>query len=134
MFAHHQPVEAVTMANSGSIFVSAGGNYIKVWDIMSGKCMAEVSNHQKTITCEWWNVQLFFSFASLLLTLLVSLGPPTIAALCFDAEGGRLLSAGLDRMVKVYDVSSWAVVHTLKYPMPLLSVGLSVGVVGGWSK
>ena len=42
------------MAGAGSTFVSAGGNYLKCWDMVAAKALTTVSNHQKTITgaCE----------------------------------------------------------------------------------
>ena len=51
--------------------VSAGGNHLKVWDVLTGRALAVVSNHQKTIT-----------------------------GLCIDGTRTRLLSCGLDRMIK----------------------------------
>lgn len=38
------------MAGAGSTFVSAGGNYLKCWDMVAAKVLTTVSNHQKTIT------------------------------------------------------------------------------------
>lgn len=56
-----------------------------------------MSNHQKTVTC-----------------------------LAFDSTASRLLSGGLDQMVKVYDVNTYKVVHTMRYPAPVLSLAVSV--------
>ncbi|KAJ3484560.1 hypothetical protein NLI96_g5563 [Meripilus lineatus] len=36
-----------------------------------------------------------------------------------------LLTGGLDQMVKVYDVSTYKVVHTMRYPAPILCLALS---------
>jgi len=36
------------------------------------------------------------------------------------------MTGGLDAMVKVYDVEDWKVVHTMRYPAPLLSLAVSV--------
>jgi U3 small nucleolar RNA-associated protein 15 len=49
-FDHGKPVEALAMAGAGSTFVSAGGNYLKCWDMVAAKVLTTVSNHQKTIT------------------------------------------------------------------------------------
>lgn len=96
---HGDPVESVLCFPSGSLVVSAGGNTIKVWDILAGnKVLAAFSNHQKTIT-----------------------------SLCFDSEHKRLLSASLDRQIKVYDVTNWKVVHSIKESAPILSMGLAPG-------
>jgi U3 small nucleolar RNA-associated protein 15 len=48
---HGEPVMAVVAAASGSLVYSAGGNYIRVWDILSGgKCVAVLNNHSQEIT------------------------------------------------------------------------------------
>ncbi len=66
---HGAPVEAVVMFPSGGTCVSAGGNYVKVWDLLSGgRLLLAFSNHQKTIT-----------------------------SLCFDGSAQRLLTGGLDK-------------------------------------
>jgi U3 small nucleolar RNA-associated protein 15 len=46
--------------------------------------------------------------------------------LTFDGQANRLLSGGLDQMVKVYDIANYKVVHTMRYPAPLLSLAISV--------
>jgi U3 small nucleolar RNA-associated protein 15 len=94
---HGCPVESVLMLPGGNMLLSAGGNTIKVWDILSGgKLMNEVSNHQKTIT-----------------------------SLILDGTGTRLISAGLDGHVKIYDICTFLVTHGLKYNTPILSVAIS---------
>jgi len=70
---------------------------LKVWDILSGRLLRTLSNHQKTIT-----------------------------NICFDNSYSRILTASLDHHVKIYDVQDYKVVHSVKYPGPLLCVGLSV--------
>lgn len=93
---HGVPVESVVMFPTGGIFISAGGTSIKVWDPVAGKLLTEVSQHHKTITC-----------------------------LCFASDGRRLMSGALDRHIKIYDVTSYEVVHTLNYPSPILSVAVA---------
>ncbi|XP_065834126.1 U3 small nucleolar RNA-associated protein 15 homolog [Oscarella lobularis] len=108
---HGAPVDAVLMFPSGTACISAGGNVIKVWDVVQGgRRIAAASNHQKAITC-----------------------------LAFDTSAGRLLSGSVDRQVKVHDVSSYKVVASLSYPSSILSLGLSpledclaVGMTGGY--
>lgn len=95
---HGIPVESVLMFPSGGLFLSAGGTSLKVWDPIAGRLLSEVSEHHKTITC-----------------------------LCFASDGRRLMSGSLDRHVKIYDVTSYKVVHTLNYPSPILSVSASPG-------
>ncbi|KAI9010407.1 WD40-repeat-containing domain protein [Phycomyces nitens] len=94
---HGAPVESVLMYPGGGAIVSAGGPTLKVWDLLSGgRCMHEVSNHQKTIT-----------------------------SMCFDGSASRLITGSLDQHVKVYNVQDYKVVHSVKYPAPVLSVALS---------
>lgn len=91
------PVEQVLMFPSGTVAVSAAGPILRVWDIVAGgRCIRALSNHQKTIT-----------------------------TLSFNADASRLLTGSLDHLVKVYDTSSYKVVHTMRYPAPLLSLAIS---------
>ena len=108
---HGAPVESVLMFPRGNTFVSAGGNSIKVWDVLGSKSrpMYSFSSHQKTVT-----------------------------SLAFDSEHTRLISGSLDHQVKIYDVKDYKVVHSIKYSGPVLSVALSpqsthlaVGMVTG---
>jgi len=91
------PVEDILAFPTGGVAVSVGGPILRVWDLNMGKCVRALSNHQKTITCA-----------------------------TFDGTKGRVLTGGLDAMVKVYDVEDWKVVHTMRYPAPLLSLAVSV--------
>ncbi|CAE6492040.1 unnamed protein product [Rhizoctonia solani] len=91
------PVEDVLMFPSGSLAVAATGNILRVWDLVAGgRCIRALSNHQKSIT-----------------------------SLAFDGTASRLLTGGLDQLVKVYDVATYRVVHTMRYPAPVLSVAVS---------
>lgn len=95
------PVEDVLMFPSGSAALSASGPILRVWDLVAGgRCVRAMSNHQKTVT-----------------------------VLAFDGRASRLLTGGLDQMVKVYDVSTYKVVHTMKYPAPVLSLAISVSAL-----
>ncbi|XP_059179356.1 U3 small nucleolar RNA-associated protein 15 homolog [Physella acuta] len=94
---HGSPVESVLMFPNGGIFFSAGGNVVKIWDALAGgKLMATLNNHHKTVT-----------------------------SLCFCSKYERFMSASLDKHVKVYDVASYQVVHTLTYSGPILSHAVS---------
>ncbi|KAF7721902.1 snoRNA-binding rRNA-processing protein [Apophysomyces ossiformis] len=94
---HGAPVESVLMFPGGGAVVSAGGPTLKVWDLLAGgRCMHAISNHQKTIT-----------------------------SLCFDGSASRLVTGSLDHHVKIYNVQDYKVVHSVKYPAPVLSVALS---------
>jgi len=92
------PVEQVLMFPSGTVVLSSAGPILRVWDLVAGgKCMRAMSNHQKTVT-----------------------------SLAFNSNASRLLTGSLDHMVKVYDVGTYKVVHTMRYPAPILSLATSV--------
>ncbi|TPX33252.1 hypothetical protein SmJEL517_g03845 [Synchytrium microbalum] len=94
---HGYPVECVLPFKNGGLVASAGGDKIKIWDIMSGgRPVQTISNSQKAVTC-----------------------------LTFDGTSTRLLSGSLDHHVKVYNLQDYKVVHSIKYPAPILSIGLS---------
>ncbi|KAJ3554105.1 hypothetical protein NM688_g3282 [Phlebia brevispora] len=91
------PVEQVLMFPSGTVALSSAGPILRVWDLIAGgRCLRALSNHQKTIT-----------------------------AMAFNSDASRLLTGGLDHMVKVYDVSTYKVVHTMRYPSPILCLAVS---------
>ena len=95
------PVEQVLMFPSGTVVLSSAGPILRVWDLVAGgKCMRAMSNHQKTVT-----------------------------SLAFNGNASRLLTGSLDHMVKVYDVGTYKVVHTMRYPAPVLSLAVSVSFI-----
>jgi hypothetical protein len=48
---------------------------------------------------------------------------------CLDTSGTKLLSASLDRHVKVFDTTdSYRVLHSMKYPEAVLAMALSVSL------
>jgi U3 small nucleolar RNA-associated protein 15 len=65
--------------------------------LAGGRLLARVSQHHKTITC-----------------------------LHLASDGKRLVTGGLDRHAKIYDVQTYQVVHTLDFPSPVLSIGITV--------
>lgn len=107
---HGSPVESVLFLPSGGIFISAGGTEIKAWDIFNGgKLLASISQHHKTVT-----------------------------TLRLATNNSRLLSASLDRHVKIYDISTFRVVHSIDFPNAVLSMAISdhddilaVGMIDG---
>jgi U3 small nucleolar RNA-associated protein 15 len=107
---HGHPIEASLITASGSIAITAGGNEVKLWDILSGgKLLHTFNNHQKNIT-----------------------------SICFDGHQSRLLSSGLDGHVKIYSLNTLSVIHGLKFDAPLMNVGINaqnkkliVGFVSG---
>ncbi|KAH8420000.1 hypothetical protein KR009_004787 [Drosophila setifemur] len=93
------PVESMLFLPNGSIFVTAGGNEVRVWDMISGcRLLTSMAQHHKTVTC-----------------------------LRLGSDGRRLFSGGLDRHVKIYDVSTYKTVHTLTYPNAVVSLGVAGG-------
>ncbi|XP_018332201.1 U3 small nucleolar RNA-associated protein 15 homolog [Agrilus planipennis] len=108
--SHGSPVEALLFVPTGGAFLSAGGTDIKIWDpLMGGKLRGSISQHHKTITC-----------------------------LRMATDNKRLLSGSLDRHVKVYDINTYEVVHTMDYSNAILSLDISknddtltVGLVDG---
>lgn len=107
---HGSPVESTIFLPTGGLFLSCGGTEIKVWDAFAGgKLLANISQHHKTITC-----------------------------LHLASNNRRLLSGSLDRHVKIYDLTTFKVVHSLDYPNAILSLAipendetLVVGMVDG---
>ncbi|OAV99121.1 hypothetical protein PTTG_02346 [Puccinia triticina 1-1 BBBD Race 1] len=110
---HDHPIEKILIHPTSTLAISAGGPVANVWDILGGggnkQSLVSLSNHQKTITSLCW-----------------ARGP------CGDVDEGsqstrRLLSGGLDGLVKVYDIStgSYKVRHTIKYSSPILSMAVS---------
>ncbi|CAM9242267.1 unnamed protein product [Pylaiella littoralis] len=96
---HGAPVEACLFLPGGGLCVSAGGNDVKVWDLLGGgggRLLHTLANHQKTVTC-----------------------------LALDGTGSRLLTGGLDRHVKIYNLENFKVVHMLKYQAPVLALALA---------
>ncbi|KAJ3020066.1 snoRNA-binding rRNA-processing protein [Thoreauomyces humboldtii] len=94
---HGNPVESLLMFPGSGLVASAGGNQVKVWDILGGgRHLQTMANHQKTITC-----------------------------MTFDGTGSRIVTGSLDHQVKIYSVRDYKVVHSIKYPAPVSSVGVS---------
>lgn len=93
---HAAPVEALAAFPGGTQVASVGGTTLRVWDALQGAPVATTDNHQKTVT-----------------------------GVVVDAERARVLTCGLDAHVKVYNTQDWHVLHTLKYPAPLLCLALS---------
>uniref|UniRef100_U5ESK1 U3 small nucleolar RNA-associated protein 15 homolog n=1 Tax=Corethrella appendiculata TaxID=1370023 RepID=U5ESK1_9DIPT len=93
---HGHPIESIVCLPNGGAFISAGGKSINIWDSFSGgKLMAQISQHHKTVTC---------------LELV---------------NGNRLISGSLDRHVKVYDIPTREIVHSIECSNSILSVGMS---------
>lgn len=103
---HGKPVEDVVFLPSGGLIATAGGNVVKIWDIIGGgKCVCTMESHNKTVT-----------------------------SLCVGKVGSnsgeesdqyRLLSVSLDGYMKVFDYSKQKITFSMRFLQPLLSVGMS---------
>ncbi|KAG9272989.1 U3 small nucleolar RNA-associated protein 15 homolog [Astyanax mexicanus] len=93
---HGHPVESVLLYPSEALLVSAGGRYVKVWDLLKGgQQLVSLKNHHKTVTCA-----------------------------CLSTTDNKLLTGSLDRHVKVYN-SSYKVVHNFDYATSILSLAVA---------
>lgn len=86
-------VETVLPMPSGGSVLAAADNKIAVLDVIAGKPLHMIKNHQKTVT-----------------------------SLSLASNGGRLVSGGLDGHMKVFETTGWNVVAGSKYPSPILSL------------
>lgn len=94
---HKSPLESLVFLPSGGIFISAGGNDIKVWDATAGgRQIATIAQHTKTVTC-----------------------------LKVSADGRHLISGSLDRQVKLFNTTNYQMSHKIDYTNSILSVGIS---------
>ena len=94
-FKHDAPIESVLPMPSGTTILAAADNQISVLDIVAGRPLRVLQNHQKTIT-----------------------------SLCLASNDTRLVSGGLDGHVKIFETASWNVVAGSKYPSPILSLSV----------
>jgi len=103
---HGAPVEDVVILPGDSLVVSAGGNYVKIWDIAGGgRELASLSPHHKTVTC-----------------------------LCIADSGGTVVSGSLDRSAKRINMQNFQVSGSMSFPSSLLSVAVDADskfLVGG---
>ena len=96
-FSLSNPIEYCMFSSSGTIVYTASGNEVKMWDLIGGgRLLHTFSNHQKNIT-----------------------------GLCTDGTGSKLLSCGLDGLVKIYNMQSLQVAHGLKIGSPLSSIAVA---------
>lgn len=109
---HGAPVEDVLIypTGAGGVALSAGGPVLRVWDLMmGGQCRKAISNHSKTIT-----------------SLCITMNSGADSTAQGGLGGIRVLSAGLDQLVKVYNPEKdYKVVHTMRYSAPILCLAIS---------
>lgn len=95
VFKHAASIEAVLPMPSGTAILAAADNMVSVLDIVAAKPVHLLKNHQKTVT-----------------------------SLALAGNGSRLLTGALDGHVKVFETQGWNVVAGMKYPSPILSLGV----------
>ncbi|KAF6175654.1 hypothetical protein GIB67_022656 [Kingdonia uniflora] len=109
-FDHGHPIEDVVFLPSGSLIATAGGNSVKIWDVISGgKLVCTMDSHVKTVT-----------------SICVGRGGSGNSNREeFESDKSRLLSVSLDGFMKVFDYSTLKVTHSMRFPLPLLSIAFS---------
>ncbi|KAF2092163.1 WD40 repeat-like protein [Saccharata proteae CBS 121410] len=95
VFKHAAAVEDVLPMPGGTTVLAAADNVVSVLDLVAGKPLQLLKNHQKTVT-----------------------------SLSLAGQGERVLSGGLDGHVKVFETTGWNVVAGFKYPSPILSLSV----------
>jgi len=95
---HGCPVECVLMLPNGTMLVTAGGNEVKIWDLLSGgnRLLKTISAHNKTVT-----------------------------NLSLARDQTRLVTTSLDRQLKFHEISTFKTVHSLSLPSPILSAAVA---------
>lgn len=92
-FKHSGAVEDVLSMPSGTTLIASAQNQIAILDIVAGKPLNMIKNHQKTVT-----------------------------SLCLASQASRLVTGGLDGHMKVFETTGWNVVAGTKYAAPILSL------------
>ena len=126
-FDHGSPVEALAWLPGGALLASAGGRSVKLWDCLgrSRRPVAEVSCHQKTVSCV--AAATFFVGGS------GSSGSsgwgknsPSPAAR--PLSGARLLTGSLDGHLRAFELDSFSVTYAASYGgVPITALGVSQG-------
>ncbi|KAI3526809.1 hypothetical protein L1887_06072 [Cichorium endivia] len=103
---HGAPVEDVIYLPSGGLIATAGGNNVKIWDVIGGgKLLHSMESHNKTVT-----------------------------SLCVGKIGKdsgefanqyRILSVSLDGYLKAFDYSTLKITSSIRFPSSLMSVAFS---------
>ncbi|GHP07270.1 hypothetical protein PPROV_000601100 [Pycnococcus provasolii] len=96
------PVSCVSAFPGGAQLAAAVGNEVQIWDVLAGKLMSRVIAHRKAVSC--------VTFAP---------GAPD------GSSPSRMLTAGLDGLLKVYTTDTLEALHTFRHPHALTSVAVS---------
>lgn len=105
-FNHGCPVEDVVYLPGGGMIATAGGNAVKIWDLIGGgRLVYSMESHNKTVTK----------------ICVGRIGKDSGN----ESDQYRIMSVGLDGYFKVFDYGNMKVTYSMRYPAPLLSVGYS---------
>ncbi|KAF5732723.1 transducin family protein [Tripterygium wilfordii] len=103
---HGKPVEDVIFLPSGGLIATAGGNTVKIWDLIGGgKMVYSMESHNKTVTS----------------ICVGKVGKDSGE----ESQQYRILSVALDGYMKVFDYANMKVTHSMRFPAPLMSVAFS---------
>ncbi|CAK9178058.1 unnamed protein product [Ilex paraguariensis] len=103
---HGKPVEDVIYLPSGGLIATAGGNSVKIWDVIGGgRLLHSMESHNKTVTS----------------ICVGKIGKESGE----EAQQYRVLSVSLDGYMKVFDYAKFKITHSMRFPNPLLSIGFS---------
>ncbi|KAG6534960.1 protein SLOW WALKER 1-like [Zingiber officinale] len=106
-FSHGDPVESVLFLPSGGLLATAGGNVVKIWDVIGGgRLIHTMEGHNKTVSA-------------------LSLGRVGNASTALGGGEPRLLSVSIDGYMKSFDFATFKITHSMRYPAQLLSIGFS---------
>ncbi|KAF7355352.1 WD40 repeat-like protein [Mycena sanguinolenta] len=109
----------VSTSNPNLVLTGSYDSTVRLFDARSGHCEMVMGGTGGGGDAPVEQVLMFPSST----VAIASAGP--ILPLAFDGNVSRLLTGGLDQMVKVYDVSTYKVVHTMRYPAPILCLAIS---------
>ncbi|KAI3676491.1 hypothetical protein L1987_86101 [Smallanthus sonchifolius] len=103
---HGAPVEDVIYLPSGGLIATAGGNSVKIWDVIGGgKLLHSMESHNKTVTS-------------------LCVGKTGIDSVN-STNQYRILSVSLDGYLKVFDYSTLKITSSTRFPSSLMSVAFS---------
>ena len=109
-FDHGYPIESLAVFPSMSLIISTGGPIVKIWDLYQRRILTSLSHHTKTVT-----------------------------SVCFSDGYSKILTAGLDKRVNIFDTVDYQKIASVEFDSPILSLDLSkkdqtmaVGMAGGF--
>ena len=127
---HGSPVEAVTVLPGGGLMVSAGGNYIKVWDVLLLLLLL--------LCYYYYYIKVWDVLAGAKLLTTMNHHHKTVTSLTLSRDGKFLISGSLDRQIVWTDLSLFRQVYTKHCSSSVMSVAvggqddyLGIGMLDG---